>query len=194
VTARLLVFNGSNRGGAWSGKLADCATRELALQGALPTRILLSDFPMPIMDEDLERDRGIPESATKLARLIGEHDGLLIVTPEYNGSIPPLLKNTIDWVTRVRLSGARGPRAFSGKPVGLCSSSTGGYAGIRAIGHLRAILSQIGCEVVAAQCSVGRAEQAFDANGDLREAQVQEHLQRVCKSLSAQATLAKMRE
>ena len=72
------------------------------MQGAEVTRISLADYPLPIMDEDLESEKGVPENAVKLARLIAAHDALLIATPEYNGSIPPLLKNTIDWVSRVR--------------------------------------------------------------------------------------------
>jgi hypothetical protein len=81
--------------------VADCAQKELAMQGAEVTRISLADYPLPIMDEDLEREKGIPENAYKLARLFASHDALLICTPEYNGSIPPLLKNTIDWVSRI---------------------------------------------------------------------------------------------
>jgi NAD(P)H-dependent FMN reductase len=180
MTARILVFAGSIRSGAFSGKVADRAVKTLALQGATPTRILLSDYPLPIMDEDLERERGIPEMAERLARQIHDHDGLLIATPEYNGSLPPLLKNAIDWVTRVKVGGAR---AFSGKPVGLASSSDGQYAGIRSIGHLRAILSHIGCEVVAAQCSVPRAQEAFDADGNFLQKHLQAHMERVARSL-----------
>ena len=180
MSARILVFSGSNRSGAFSGKVADCAVKTLALQGAVPTRILLSDYPLPIMDEDLERERGVPEQASQLARQIHEHNGLLIATPEYNGSLPPLLKNAIDWVTRVRIDGAR---AFAGKPVGLASSSDGQYAGIRAIGHLRAILSHIGCEVVAAQCSVARAQEAFDEDGNFRQKHLQAHMERLAKAL-----------
>ena len=77
------------------------------MQGAEVTRISLGDYPLPIMDEDLEKEKGIPENAVKLGRLIAAHDGLLIATPEYNGSLPPLLKNSIDWVSRVRRDGGR---------------------------------------------------------------------------------------
>ena len=102
IVPKILVFAGSIRTGAYSGRTADVAQKELAMQGAEVTRISLADYPLPIMDEDLEKEKGVPENAVKLARLIAAHDGLLIATPEYNGSIPPLLKNTIDWVSRVR--------------------------------------------------------------------------------------------
>ena len=101
VVPRILVFAGSIRTGAYSGKTADCAQKELALQGADVTRISLADYPLPIMDRTSRREKGIPENAFKLARLFAAHDAVLICTPEYNGSIPPLLKNTIDWVSRV---------------------------------------------------------------------------------------------
>ena len=83
----------------------------MALQGAEVTRISLGDYPLPIMDQDLEKEKGVPENAQKLARQIAAHDGLLIASPEYNASIPPLLKNTIDWVSRVRRDGGTSVQA-----------------------------------------------------------------------------------
>ena len=134
---RILVFAGSIRSGAYSGKTADAAQKELAVQGADVTRISLADYPLPIMDEDLEKEKGIPENAVKLARLFVAHDALLIATPEYNSSLPPLLKNTIDWVSRVHRDGGRPLKPYAGKVVGLCSSSDGHFAGVRCIIHLR---------------------------------------------------------
>ena len=66
MNPRILVFAGSIRSGAWSGRTADAAMKELALQGADVTRISLADYPLPIMDEDLERREGIPDNAVKL--------------------------------------------------------------------------------------------------------------------------------
>ncbi len=189
MTATILVFAGSNRTGAWSGRLADAATKTLALAGALPTRIVLRDYPLPIMDEDLQAERGVPEPAINLARQISGHDGLLIATPEYNGSLPPLLKNAIDWASRVKSHNGKPLNAFAGKPVALCSSSTGHFAGIRAIGHLRAILSHIGCEVVASQCSLPHAGEAFDEDGELREARHRAALDKLAKSLIERASM-----
>lgn len=85
----------------------------------------------------------------KLGALISAHDGLLIASPEYNASIPPLLKNTIDWVSRIRrdVDGNRFA-PFSGKVAGLCSSSDGNFAGIRGLYHLRAVLMNCQVEVI----------------------------------------------
>lgn len=159
IIPKILVFAGSVRSGAFSGRAADVAQKTLAMQGGEVTRISLADYPLPIMDEDLEREHGIPENAVRVARHIAAHDGVLIATPEYNGSIPPLLKNTVDWVSRVRHDGRKPFRPLEGKPVGLCSSSRGRYGGIRAIAHLRAVLVRCRMEVVSPECSVPEASE-----------------------------------
>ncbi|WP_274423518.1 NADPH-dependent FMN reductase [Chelativorans sp. YIM 93263] len=190
MTPRILVFAGSTRSGALSGKTADAATKELALQGADVTRISLLDYPLPILNEDLERDKGVPENAVKLARQISNQDGVLIATPEYNSSLPPLLKNTIDWISRVSTDAQGRPmRAFSGKPVALCSSSNGGFAGVRAIAQLRAVLVHIQAEVITPQCSVPRAQEAFDEKGAFIEERLQKSMTRVCRTLIEHARL-----
>ncbi|TPK95493.1 MULTISPECIES: NADPH-dependent FMN reductase [unclassified Mesorhizobium] len=183
VIPRILVFAGSVRTGAFSGRTADAAQKELAMQGAEVTRISLGDYPLPIMDEDLEKEKGIPENAVKLGRQIAAHDGLLIATPEYNGSIPPLLKNSIDWVSRIRREGSRTFRPLAGKPVGLCSSSGGKFAGIRCINHLRAVLVRCQMEVITPECSVSEADTAFAEDGQFRDARLHQSMERLCRTL-----------
>jgi len=183
VIPKILVFAGSVRSGAFSGKAADVAQKELAMQGAEVTRISLADYPLPIMDEDLEKEKGVPENAVKLGRLIAAHDGLLIATPEYNGSIPPLLKNTIDWVSRVRLDGGRPVRPFVGKVAGLCSSSNGHFAGIRCINHLRAVLVRCQLEMVTPECSVFDGGSAFDGDGNFRDERLTKSMEHLCRTL-----------
>ncbi|WP_395449075.1 NADPH-dependent FMN reductase [Aminobacter sp. UC22_36] len=193
VTPRILVFAGSVRSGAYSGRTADIAQKQLALQGADVTRISLADYPLPIMDEDLEERDGVPENAYKLARLIDTHDALLIATPEYNGSMPPLLKNTIDWVSRVRSDGGRRLQPFLGKLVAICSSSEGHFAGIRSANHLRAVLSHIQMEVISPQVSVPRGGEAFDDNGDFREERLRKGMERLCQALIERAIMMSLR-
>src|SRR5262245_53691547 len=101
---RILVFAGSIRSGALSQKLADVAAKELALADAEVTKISLADYPLPILNLDIEKEKGVPENALKLARQIAAHDGVFIATPEHNHSLPSLLKNTIDWVSRIKSS------------------------------------------------------------------------------------------
>ncbi len=190
---KILVFAGSIRTGAFSGKTADAATKELALQGADVTRISLADYPLPIMDEDLEKERGIPENAMKLGRIIAEHDGILIASPEYNSSIPPLLKNTIDWVSRIRKDGARVFKPYEGKVAALCSSSDGNFAGMRGLYHLRSVLMNCHVEVITPQCSIARASQAFDEEGDLKEERMQNMMRKVCATLIERARMLSTR-
>ncbi|MBW8907785.1 MAG: NAD(P)H-dependent oxidoreductase [Mesorhizobium sp.] len=183
VIPKILIFAGSVRSGAFSGKTADVAQKALAMQGAEVTRISLGDYPLPIMDEDLEKEKGVPENAVKLGRMIAAHDGIMIATPEYNGSIPPLLKNTIDWVSRVRLDGGRSFRPLNGKVAGLCSSSNGPFAGIRCINHLRAVLVRCQMEVVTPECSVPEGGNAFDDGGNFRDERLIRSMEHLCRAL-----------
>ena len=193
MVPRILVFAGSIRTGAFSGRTADAAQKELALQGAEVTRISLADYPLPLMNEDLEAEKGVPENAVKLARLIAAHDGLLIASPEYNASIPPLLKNTIDWVSRVRTLDGRSMRAFPGKVAGLCSSSDGNFAGIRGLYHLRAVLMNCQVEIVSPQCSVPRAHEAFDEVGGFNDERLGKMMTNVCRTLIERARMLSKR-
>lgn len=189
IIPKILVFAGSIRTGAYSCKTADAATKELAVHGADVTRISLADYPLPLMNEDLEEEKGIPDNAVKLARLIAAHDAVLIATPEYNSSIPPLLKNTIDWVSRVSKDGGKPLHPYPGKVVGLCSSSDGHFAGVRCIIHLRAVLSHIGMQVIAPQVSVPNAGEAFDDDGNFVDERLRKGMKRLCSTLIEHAQL-----
>jgi NAD(P)H-dependent FMN reductase len=193
ITPKILVFAGSVRSGAYSGRTADVAQKTLAVQGADVTRLSLLDYPLPIFDQDMEKEKGIPDNAMRLARQVAAHDGVLIATPEYNGSIPPLLKNTIDWVSRVRRDNGKPFQPLSGKPAGLCSSSQGRFAGIRAINHLRAVLVRCRMEVVAPECSVPNGEEAFDPGGAFRDDHLQQSMESLCRTLLETARLSSSR-
>ena len=124
---KILVIPGSLRSGSLNAKLAAVAAHALAQEGAEITRISLGDFPLPIYDGDLQAKSGVPKHAVNLKRMMAAHHGVLIVTPEYNSSVPALVKNTIDWVSRVcdclriRRAARRRPRAgrAAADPVGL---------------------------------------------------------------------------
>jgi chromate reductase, NAD(P)H dehydrogenase (quinone) len=194
MAPRILVFAGSVRTGAYSGRTADAAQKELALQSAEVTRISLADYELPIMDQDLEREKGIPDNAHKLGRLVAAQDGVLIASPEYNASIPPLLKNTIDWISRIRKDGEGRPFApFRGKPVGLCSSSNGNFGGARGLYHLRAVLMNLQAEIITPQCSVARASEAFADDGSLKEEAMRNRMANVCSTLIERARMLSTR-
>ena len=193
VIPKILVFAGSLRIGAFSISTADAAMKELALQGADVSRISLGDYPLPIMDQNLENEKGVPENALKLARQIAAHDGMLIASPEYNASIPPLLKNALDWVSRVRRDGARPFKPFDGKVAALCSSSNGNFAGARALYHLRAVLMHCHVEVITPQFSVGKASEAFDEDGQFKDEALRHRMETVCRTLIERAAMMSTR-
>src|SRR5579872_2535476 len=99
---KILVIPGSLRTGSHNARLAAVAAYQFAQAGAEVSRISLLDFPLPMYDGDLQAKSGVPKHAVNLKRMIGAHHGVLIVTPEYNSSVPALVKNTIDWVSRVQ--------------------------------------------------------------------------------------------
>jgi NAD(P)H-dependent FMN reductase len=164
-SARILVFAGSIRTGALSGKLAAAAAKELATADADVTKISLADYPLPIYDGDLEAAKGVPENATKLARLIAANQGIFISTPEYNHSLPPLLVNAIAWVSRLQSTGTL---PYRHKAYCLGGSSNGRYGGARAVIDLRKVVAvALQGFVIPLRVELPMAQNAFNEAGDL---------------------------
>jgi chromate reductase len=170
---KILVIPGSLRTGSHNVRLAALVTKELALAEADVTRISLQDYPLPLYDGDLEAKSGAPANAVQLKRMLALHHGVFIVTPEYNASVPPLVKNTIDWISRVRDRGEAPLAVFKRRAFALGSASPGGFGGMRSLLALRQVL-EIGCGalVIPEQVTVARADQAFDDMDNLKD----EHL------------------
>ena len=143
--------------------------KELALAGADVTRISLDDYPMPIYDGDLEAQSGPPANAAKLKQLMAAHHGVFIASPEYNASITPLLKNTIDWISRVRERGEPPLAVFKNRVFALGGASDGAYGAMRSLLALRQVL-ELGCGalVIPEQIAVMRASEAFDDMDNLK--------------------------
>lgn len=182
MTPRILVFAGSGRAGSCNRRLAVAASKELATLGAEVNGIALEDYPLPIIDvEDSGQGRG-PENALKLARLVAAHDGVFIASPEYNASIPPLLKNAIDWVSRGDESG-RETSAWSRRVAALACASERRSGGALGLDHLRAVMVAVGSLVVTEQCIVTDAVQAFGEDGGLVRAEDRRALEATCRSL-----------
>lgn len=180
---RILALAGSLRRESYNKKLLAVAIPAAEAAGAQVTRIDLRDYPLPLMDEDLEREQGIPENAVKLKTLFKEADGLLISAPEYNSSITAVLKNTIDWVSRPYQD--EPPLAgFRGKTATLMSASPGGLGGLRGLVHVRAILSNIGVIVLPDQVAVARAHEAFNADGSLKDPKQHEAMKGLGRTLA----------
>ena len=161
-SVRLLALAGSTREGSYNQRLADLAASAGAASGIHVTPLSLARYDLPLYSEALERS-AFPEAALALKAELAAHDGFLIATPEHNGSIPAVLKNAIDWASRptgdeslVALT------AFRGRVAGLMSASPSPFGGLRALAHLRQILSTIQTLVVTEQVAVPAAHLAFE--------------------------------
>jgi chromate reductase len=187
-TPRILVFAGSIRTGSMNARLAALAAKELALGGAEVTLISLADYPLPLYDGDLEAQSGPPENAIRLKQLLSTHQGVFIVSPEYNASVTPLLKNTIDWISRVRYAREPALAAFRNRVFALGAASDGGYGGMRSLMALRQVL-ELGCGalVLPEQIALARAGSAFDDLGNLTDEQNSARLKSVLTRLNEMA-------
>jgi NAD(P)H-dependent FMN reductase len=161
-TPKILVIPGSLRTGSHNVKLAAAAAYEFAQAGADVTRLSLGDFPLPIYDGDLQAKSGVPKHAVNLKRMIGAHQGVLLVTPEYNSSVPPLVKNTIDWLSRVQDTNEARGQVFRGRPFAIAAASQGRLGGTRALAALRLILSACHATVIPNQLALSFADHAYD--------------------------------
>ena len=159
---KILVIPGSLRTGSLNARLAAVAAYEFAAAGAEVTRLSLGDFPLPIYDGDLQSKSGVPKNAINLKRMIGAHHGVLMVTPEYNSSVPPLVKNTIDWVTRVQDTNENRGQVFRGRAFAIAAASEGRLGGTRALAALRLILSACHAMVIPNQLALSFAGEAYD--------------------------------
>ena len=168
-TVKILAFAGSTRTESFNKKLVRIAAEGARNAGAEVTLIDLRDFPMPLYDGDLEAASGLPEHAKRLKRLMVDHHGLLISTPEYNSSITGVLKNAIDWASREETDDEPPLVCFRGKTAALVSASPGAFGASRSQRHVRAILGHLGAYMLPDQVSIARAHEAFDAAGALKE-------------------------
>jgi NAD(P)H-dependent FMN reductase len=181
---KILVFAGSVRTGSFNGRLAALAAKEFALAQADVTLISLADFPMPLFDGNLEAASGPPESALKLKRMMAAHRGIFIASPEYNASLTPLLKNTLDWVSRVRERGEPTLVAYKNRAFAIGAASNGTYGGMRSLMALRHVL-ELGCSalVIPEQIAVREAATGFDDDGGLKDERLANLLKTVVRRL-----------
>ena len=176
-TPKILAFAGSLRRDSYNKKVVRVAAEGARKAGAEVTFIDLKDFAMPIYDADLQEAEGFPENSIKLQEILLAHDGLLISSPEYNGSLPAALKNAIDWTSRARDEIKLGA-AFNGKVGAIMAASPGSFGGIQCLAHLRDILSVMGVHVLAQQFAVSNAHEAFDETGNFKDAKMQNMIEK----------------
>lgn len=190
MTPRILAFAGSLRRDSVNKRLVSLAAHGARQAGAEVTVIDLKDYPLPLFDQDLEVEQGMPEVGKKLKKLFIDHDGLLIASPEYNSSVTAVLKNAIDWVSRPAPN--EPPLVgFKGKVAALLSASPGALGGLRGLVHLRSILGNIGVIVLPDQIAVPKAQEAFNPDGSLKDPKQQAGLEGLGKTLAS--VLAKLK-
>lgn len=177
TTPRILAFSGSARRESLNQKLLAATVGAVREAGGEVTLIDLNDHALPLYHGDVEDADGLPANATKLIGLIGGHHALLIASPEYNSMITPLLKNTLDWCTR----GDGEP--FAGKVAAVVSASPGAFGGIRSLKMAQQFLLHLGCHVVPGNTALPRADQAFDAAGNLTDARAQKSIRALASAL-----------
>jgi chromate reductase, NAD(P)H dehydrogenase (quinone) len=167
---KILIIPGSTRTGSHNVRLAALAAKELTLLDAEVTRISLADYPLPIYDADLDSRAGQPAGAVKLKQMIQAHHAVFITSPEYLASVTPLLKNALDWISRVREKGDPTYAAFKNRVFAIASASPAASGGLRSLMALRQVLV-LGCGalVIPEQVAVPSAEFAFDDKDELVE-------------------------
>lgn len=165
---KVLAFAGSTRQQSYNKSILKYAVEGAEQAGAEVTLIDLADYPMPIFNQDDEAESGAPESVKQFKALMMENDGLLIASPEYNSAYSALLKNTIDWASRME-EGERPLQAFKGKVVGIMAASPGALGGLRGLAALRTLLGNIGTLVLPGQKAVPKVNTLLNEQGELTD-------------------------
>lgn len=177
METHIATLAGSVRTGSLNVQLAQLAATTVSNRSARGSFVDLSQFELPIYNADLESAGGIPKEAFQIAELIRQADGLLIASPEYNGAYTALLKNVIDWVTRVDYSAWAVPTA-------LASATPGRSGGRRGLAILKATLENMSVPVIETQFSLPDAPARL-VDGRLVRAADQLELDRVVDELVA---------
>ena len=167
---KLLAVAASLRRGSWNRKLLGCAVSAVRERGVEVDVAEFAEFGVPLYNADVQTASGIPGGAVEFGRRIGAADGLLLVSPEYNYSLPGTLKNLIDWVSRIR------PVPLRGKHGVLLAASTGQFGGIRGLWQLRIPLEGLGLIVFPDMFSLAGAPKAFTEEGELADPATAERL------------------
>jgi NAD(P)H-dependent FMN reductase len=160
MTPKILAFAGSIRKESMNRQALEHAVHGAREAGAEVTLINLNDFSLPLYNGDLEESHGLPEAAVRLKALFKSHHGLLVACPEYNGSITPLLKNTLDWVSRPH-GEESGLIPYQGKWAALVAASAGNLGGLRGLRHVREILTTLQVLVIPQQMALSQADKAL---------------------------------
>lgn len=181
---KILALAGSTRGDSLNKKLVRVAAAGARSAGAEVTVVDLRDLAMPLYDQDFENEHGLPEGALELKRLLGESQGMLISSPEYNSSVTGVLKNAIDWASRKATPDEAPLASLAGKAAALMAASPGALGGLRGLVHLRAILGNLRVLLLPEQKAVPKAFQAFADNGSMTDEKQQKAVEALGSGLT----------
>src|SRR5664279_3161648 len=163
MTKLLLVSGSQRRASLNTALLRDISWR---LEGRCALDMLEpAQVGLPLFDEDLEADAVVVERVAAVHRRFEGCHGIVVASPEYNGQLPPYLKNMVDWVSRLAHIDHRFDNPFGDRPVLLCSASTGWSGGAVAVPHARALFGHVGCAVLGETLCVAHAAQAWSGDG-----------------------------
>jgi chromate reductase len=164
---RILVFGASLREGSMNDRLASLAAAVVEQKGGTIDRATMAEFDCPSYDGDVEAAEGIPPGAQELHRHLKAADAFIISSPEYNASMPGVLKNVIDWVSRFR------PQPWTRKHGLLMSASPSMAGGNRGLWALRMPPEHLGADIYPDMFSLAKAHEMFAANGTIADAKLQ---------------------
>jgi chromate reductase, NAD(P)H dehydrogenase (quinone) len=185
---KLLILPGSARRDSVNRKLAGLAAQIATEAGAEVDLIDPADYSLPLFNQDLEDAEGLPAAAKQLKGKFLAANAIVFVSPEYNSSITPMMKNFIDWVSRQETDDEPSLAAYRGKVAGLLSASPGALGGLRGLVHLRSILGNIGVLVVPKQFSLTSAYGKFDDTGKLTDESAVKSVRGVIQEVISTAT------
>jgi len=161
---KILAFSGSLRENSYNRRVLNVAIEGARAAGAEVTLIDLRDFPMPAFNSD-EYDQAFDENAARFQDLLMEHDGFLIASPEYNGTIPGGMKNIIDWASRPSPKYSKSVEVFKGKHAAIMTASPGSFGGIRCLAHMRGMFTIMFVHVLPTEIAVTFANSKFEGDG-----------------------------
>lgn len=193
MTIKIIAFAGSNRHGSINRIALGFAVSGASQAAAEVELIELRDYVLPLYDADWHNAHGVPETAKQLRAKMIAADGLLIASPEYNSSITPLLKNTIDWLSQAvseGLGAGGGRLPFEGKIIGLMGASAGGFGGVRALPHVASILSNLGA-IVLPIVAVPGGDKILNTDGSVANERAVANLESLGASVAKMVRAAK---
>ncbi len=168
---RLVAFSGSIRLGSYNSAILTAAVNAARDAGAEVDLLDLRDFELPLFNQDLESERGLPDAARQLKAKFIEADGFILASPEYNSAFSALMKNTIDWCSRAGSDDEPPLSAYAGKSALLLSASPGALGGLRGLYSLRSLLQNIQVTVYPEMLAVRSAHQVIGVDGALTDSQ-----------------------